>query len=171
MPVDGTFPSGTTACEKRNIADTVPVWHPDLCIQCGQCSFVCPHGVIRARYYARGRARRRARRLPVGADQRARLSRTRASRCRSIVEDCTGCGLCVEACPAHSPVEPDMKAINLVDKLPILRTRAREHRLLRNAAGQRPRARRLRQRARRAVPASRCSSSPAPAPAAARRRT
>ena len=51
MPVDGTFPSGTAAWEKRNIAEQVPVWEPDLCVQCGQCSFVCPHSVIRAKYY------------------------------------------------------------------------------------------------------------------------
>ena len=51
MPIDGTFPSGTAAWEKRNIAETVPVWDQDLCIQCGQCSFVCPHGVIRAKYF------------------------------------------------------------------------------------------------------------------------
>ena len=55
MPVDGTFPSGTAAWEKRNIAEFVPVWEPDLCIQCGQCSFVCPHGVIRAKYYDESR--------------------------------------------------------------------------------------------------------------------
>jgi pyruvate-ferredoxin/flavodoxin oxidoreductase len=51
MPVDGTYPSGTAAFEKRNISDFVPVWEPDLCIQCGQCSFVCPHSVIRSRSY------------------------------------------------------------------------------------------------------------------------
>src|SRR5690606_20156405 len=51
LPVDGTFPSGTTRFEKRNIAVEVPRWDPDLCIQCGQCSIVCPHSVIRAKYY------------------------------------------------------------------------------------------------------------------------
>ena len=51
MPVDGTWPAGTASWEKRNIAETVPVWHEDLCVQCGQCSFVCPHGVIQARYF------------------------------------------------------------------------------------------------------------------------
>src|SRR5439155_23523061 len=51
LPVDGTYPSGTTAFEKRNIADLVAVWDPDLCIQCGTCGFVCPHSVIRSRYY------------------------------------------------------------------------------------------------------------------------
>ncbi len=51
IPADGTFPSGTSAFEKRNISDIVPAWREDLCIQCGQCSFVCPHSVIRAKYY------------------------------------------------------------------------------------------------------------------------
>ena len=51
MPVDGTLPSGTAVWEKRNIAEVVPVWDEDLCIQCGQCSFVCPHGVIQAKYF------------------------------------------------------------------------------------------------------------------------
>ena len=60
MPVDGTWPSGTAAWEKRNIAETVPVWDEDLCIQCGQCSFVCPHGVIRAKLFRRRQAGRRA---------------------------------------------------------------------------------------------------------------
>ena len=55
MPVDGTWPSGTAVWEKRNIAETVPVWQQDLCIQCGQCSFVCPHGVIQAKYFDAGR--------------------------------------------------------------------------------------------------------------------
>ena len=51
MPVDGTWPLGTAVWEKRNIAETVPVWAEDLCVQCGQCSFVCPHGVIQAKYF------------------------------------------------------------------------------------------------------------------------
>src|ERR1019366_9768834 len=51
MPVDGTFPSGTAAWEKRNVAEEVPVWRQDLWVQCGQCSFVCPHSVIRAKYF------------------------------------------------------------------------------------------------------------------------
>ena len=80
MPVDGTFPSGTAAWEKRNIADEVPVWEPDLCVQCGQCSFVCPHRVIRAKILRRAQAGRRAGQLQIGADQCARLSRTCASR-------------------------------------------------------------------------------------------
>ena len=76
LPVDGTWPSGTAVWEKRNIADAVPVWDAETCIQCGQCSFVCPHGVIQAKYFDRRAAGRCAGELPIGADQRARLSRT-----------------------------------------------------------------------------------------------
>ena len=83
LPVDGTYPTGTARYEKRNIADEVPVWESDLCIQCGQCAIVCPHSVIRAKYYDEsrldGRAGRRSRRC---RSTRAAIP-TRASRCRS----------------------------------------------------------------------------------------
>lgn len=119
MPIDGTFPSGTAAWEKRNIADEVPVWQPDLCIQCGQCGFVCPHSVIRAKYYDESRldsAPQNFKSAPVNArgypDVRFSL--------QFYVEDCTGCGLCVESCPAHSAVDPGVKAINLEPKAPLV---------------------------------------------------
>ena len=83
MPVDGTYPSGTTAYEKRRISDVVADWDPDTCIQCGTCSFVCPHSVIRSKFFDEGGARRRAGRVPLGAAQRGRAARTRATRCRS----------------------------------------------------------------------------------------
>ena len=115
MPVDGTYPSGTAAWEKRNIAEDVPVWEPDLCVQCGQCSFVCPHSVIRAKYYDEGRL--------AGAPETFKSAPINARGYPNIrfslqfyVEDCTGCGLCVESCPALSPVEPGLKAINLAPK-------------------------------------------------------
>ena len=119
MPPDGTFPSGTSAYEKRNIAEVVPVWEEDLCIQCGQCSFVCPHSVIRARYYhedALAAAPPSFKSAPVNARgyPEARFS------LQFYVEDCTGCGLCVEACPAVSPREPGVKAINLANKEPLI---------------------------------------------------
>jgi pyruvate-ferredoxin/flavodoxin oxidoreductase len=115
MPVDGTFPSGTSAWEKRNIADEVPVWKSELCIQCGQCSFVCPHSVIRAKYYDEG--------LREGAPAGFKSAPVNARGYPGIdfslqfyMEDCTGCGLCVEACPAHDPLDAGIKAINLVPK-------------------------------------------------------
>ena len=115
MPPDGTFPSGTAAFEKRNIADSVPVWEPGICVQCGQCSFVCPHAVIRAKYYDAGKldgAPASFKSAPINVrgfpDVRFSL--------QFYVEDCTGCALCVEACPAHSAIEPGVKAINMRDK-------------------------------------------------------
>ncbi len=119
MPADGTFPSGTAAWEKRNIADEVPVWRAELCVQCGQCGFVCPHSVIRAKYYDQaelGNAPQSFKSAPVNArgypDVRFSL--------QFYVEDCTGCGLCIEACPAHSPIDPGVKAINLEPKASLI---------------------------------------------------
>jgi pyruvate-ferredoxin/flavodoxin oxidoreductase len=119
LPVDGTFPSGTAAFEKRNVSDTVAVWDQDLCVQCGQCGFACPHSVIRAKYYDQGKldtapptfksASINARGYP---DVRFTL--------QLYVEDCTGCGICVEVCPESSPREPGKKAINLTAKAPLL---------------------------------------------------
>ena len=119
MPIDGTFPSGTAAWEKRNIAEQVPVWRPDLCVQCGQCSFVCPHSVIRAKYYDDT--------LLKDVPQCFRSAAVNARGYPNVrftlqfyVEDCTGCGLCIEACPEHSPVDPGIKAIDLEPKAPLM---------------------------------------------------
>ncbi len=119
MPEDGTFPSGTAMWEKRNVADQVPVWRPDLCIQCGQCSFVCPHSVIRGRYYDEERlteAPPSFKSAPINARGYPGVNFS----LQFYVEDCTGCGLCIEACPAHSPVESGVKAINLEPKAPLV---------------------------------------------------
>jgi pyruvate-ferredoxin/flavodoxin oxidoreductase len=119
VPADGTFPSGTSAFEKRNIAESVPVWEPELCIQCGQCSFVCPHSVIRARYYHEeklGGAPASFKSAPVNARGYPEARFT----LQFYFEDCTGCGLCVEACPAVSPREAGVKAINMADKSPLI---------------------------------------------------
>ena len=119
MPADGTYPSGTSAYEKRNISDFVPVWETDLCIQCGQCSFVCPHSVIRSRNYHEDKlsgAPASFKSAPVNARG---FPKTRFT-LQFYVEDCTGCALCIEACPAHSPTEPGVKAINLKEKAPLV---------------------------------------------------
>ena len=115
LPADGTFPTGTAAWEKRNIADEVPVWREDLCIQCGQCSFVCPHSVIRAKYFDKSAVEG----APISfksAEVNARGYPDVRFSLQFYVEDCTGCGLCVEACPAQSAVEPGVKAINMTLK-------------------------------------------------------
>jgi pyruvate-ferredoxin/flavodoxin oxidoreductase len=122
MPVDGTYPTGTTAWEKRSIADEVPVWEADLCIQCGQCSIACPHSVIRARFYDAARLERPADPPPTfkSAPVNARGFPDSRFTLQFYVDDCTGCGLCVEVCPAHSPREPATRAINMAPKAPLL---------------------------------------------------
>ncbi len=119
LPADGTFPSGTAAYEKRSIADAVPVWQPDLCIQCGQCAFVCPHSVIRAKYYDDARLDA----APASfksAEVNARGYPDVRFSLQFYVEDCTGCGLCIEACPAESTAVDGFKAINLEPKAPLV---------------------------------------------------
>jgi pyruvate-ferredoxin/flavodoxin oxidoreductase len=115
LPVDGTYPSGTTRWEKRNIAAFVPVWEPDLCIQCGNCSFVCPHSVIRAKFYHEAQlqgAPEAFRSAPISARG---FPETRYT-LQVYTEDCTGCGLCVEVCPAKSLQQSGVKAINMQPK-------------------------------------------------------
>ena len=119
LPVDGTYPSGTAAYEKRNISDVVAVWDSDLCIQCGNCSFVCPHSVIRSRYYDRSHldgAPDGFRSAPLDA---VGLPDTLYT-LQVYVEDCTGCSLCVEACPVVAPGDPVRKAINLAEREPLV---------------------------------------------------
>jgi pyruvate-ferredoxin/flavodoxin oxidoreductase len=119
LPVDGTYPSGSSQWEKRNVADFVPWWEPELCIQCGNCSFVCPHSVIRAKFYHEAL-------LTEAGDgfQSAPVSARGFPETRYTLqiysEDCTGCEMCVNACPALDPDDNSRKAINMADKLPIL---------------------------------------------------
>ncbi len=119
IPADGTYPSGTTQWEKRNIADLVPLWEPDVCIQCGNCSFVCPHSVIRSKFYHEEYLQN----APDGFQSAAINARgfpdTRYT-LQVYVEDCTGCNLCVEACPVVHPADKDRKAINMTQKAPLL---------------------------------------------------
>jgi pyruvate-ferredoxin/flavodoxin oxidoreductase len=118
LPADGTYPSGTAAYEKRNISELVAQWDPDLCIQCGNCSFVCPHSVIRSTYYDES--------LLAGAPPAFRsapldargLPDTRFT-LQVYVEDCTGCELCVQACPVGAPGDPVRRAINLAPREPL----------------------------------------------------
>ena len=118
-PVDGTYPSGTTRYEKRNISDQVAVWDADLCIQCGNCSFVCPHSVIRSRYYHPSRLEGAPESFRSALLTGPGLPDTRYT-LQVYVEDCTGCGLCVEACPVSSGGDPVHKAINLDEREPLL---------------------------------------------------
>jgi pyruvate-ferredoxin/flavodoxin oxidoreductase len=125
LPVDGTYPSGTTAFEKRNISDVVAAWDPDLCIQCGNCSFVCPHSVIRSKYYDKAHLADAPGGFPSAPLSAVGVPDARYT-LQVYVEDCTGCGLCVEACPAAAPLDPTRKAINLAPQAQ-LRGREREN--------------------------------------------
>jgi pyruvate-ferredoxin/flavodoxin oxidoreductase len=119
LPVDGTYPTGTTQYEKRNISEVVAAWDSELCIQCGNCSFVCPHSVIRSRHYDQSRltsAPDGFRSAPLNAPG---LPDTRYT-LQVYVEDCTGCGLCVEACPVSAPGDSGHKAINLESIEPLM---------------------------------------------------
>jgi pyruvate-ferredoxin/flavodoxin oxidoreductase len=121
LPADGTYPSGTSKYEKRNISDQIAVWDEQLCIQCGNCSFVCPHSVIRTRYYDASRlvdAPAAFKSAPLNGPG---LPNTRYT-LQVYVEDCTGCGLCVEACPVSGGGDPVHKAINLTERAPLLST-------------------------------------------------
>ncbi len=119
LPVDGTYPTGTTRWEKRNISMHVPVWEPDICIQCGNCSLVCPHSVIRAKFYDQAQLES----APAGFKTAAINARGLPDvhyTLQVYLEDCTGCGLCVGVCPARSSTEPGRLAINMQPKEPVL---------------------------------------------------
>jgi pyruvate-ferredoxin/flavodoxin oxidoreductase len=117
--VDGTFPTGTAQWEKRNIALEIPSWDPDVCIQCGKCSISCPHATIRIKVYD---AKLLEKAPPTFKSMQAKGSDFKPGMNYTIQvapEDCTGCALCVDVCPARNKKEPRRKAINMVTQPPI----------------------------------------------------
>ncbi|MFE4107582.1 pyruvate:ferredoxin (flavodoxin) oxidoreductase [Almyronema epifaneia] len=118
FPCDGTYPSGTAQWEKRNVAQFIPVWDPQVCVQCGKCVMVCPHAVIRAKIYD-----------PGYLDQAPASFKATAPRDKDFAgekftlqvapEDCTGCGICVDICPAKNKAQPARKAINMEPQIPL----------------------------------------------------
>lgn len=119
IPVDGTYPSGTAQWEKRNVSDFVPEWESDLCIQCGNCSYVCPHSVIRAKFYNEALLEEADDKFPSSEVAARGFPETRYT-LQIYSEDCTGCEMCVNACPAFDPEDKSRKAINMTDKAPLL---------------------------------------------------
>jgi pyruvate-ferredoxin/flavodoxin oxidoreductase len=115
---DGTFPTATTQWEKRNISLEIPVWEPELCIQCGKCAFVCPHAVIREKVYDPSILDKAP---PDWKSLDAKWKEFPGMKYSLVVapEDCTGCGLCIEACPAKDKSQVGRKAINLAPQPPI----------------------------------------------------
>ncbi|MBP1693780.1 MAG: putative pyruvate:ferredoxin oxidoreductase, partial [Chloroflexi bacterium] len=118
MPVDGSFPTASTQWERRNIALEIPVWEEDLCIQCGKCVMVCPHAVIREKVYDPSYLEK-APEGWVGVDARWKEFPNMKYTLAVAPEDCTGCSLCVEVCPAKDKSQVGRKAINMAEQLPI----------------------------------------------------
>ncbi|MDD2942383.1 MAG: pyruvate:ferredoxin (flavodoxin) oxidoreductase [bacterium] len=118
MPVDGTYPVATSQYEKRNIAIEVPVWDSEVCIQCGKCVLVCPHAVIRGKVYD-GDVLSAAPETFKSTDARWREMKDKRFTLQVAVEDCTGCALCVDVCPAKNKSNASLKAINMQEQLPI----------------------------------------------------
>ena len=112
LPVDGTFPTGTAKYEKRAIAKEIPIWDPEICIDCGKCAIVCPHATIRMKVFE-----------PDAVDDAPASFASKDFRSKDISgyrmtiqiapDDCTGCGVCVDVCPAKSKTEVRHKAINM----------------------------------------------------------
>ena len=120
MTVDGTYPSGTTQWEKRNVSDLVPIWEPNICIQCGNCAYVCPHSVIRAKFYHKDHLKKAPADFKSAPINARGFPETQYS-LQVYLEDCTGCNLCVEVCPATDPANRSLKAINMAEKDPVLK--------------------------------------------------
>ncbi|MBN2388368.1 MAG: pyruvate:ferredoxin (flavodoxin) oxidoreductase [Anaerolineales bacterium] len=118
MPIDGTFPTGTTKWEKRNIALEIPVWEPDLCIQCGKCSIVCPHAAIRHNVYET-KFLEKAPATFKSMESKFKEFPGLAYTVQVAPEDCTGCTLCVEACPVKDKTNPSRKALNMAPQPPL----------------------------------------------------
>ena len=121
FPTDGTYPTGTSQYEKRNLALEIPVWEEGMCIQCLKCVAICPHAAIRAKVYEPAKL--------AGAPETFKASEARVPEFKGMKfslqvapEDCTGCTICVEVCPARSKTGDGLKAINMRPQPPILAT-------------------------------------------------
>lgn len=121
LPCDGTFPTGTTQWEKRNVGEFIPVWDPDVCVQCGKCLLVCPHAVIRGKVYAPSELANAPSTFKATAAKDKVWSEQQFT-IQVAPEDCTGCGICVDVCPAKNKSQPSRRAINMEPQLPLRET-------------------------------------------------
>ena len=119
MPIDGTFPVGTAAFEKRNIALEVPVWDDEVCIQCNKCVIVCPHATIRAKVFDEKELKNAPSTFKFTKYKSKDYGEGMMYSLQVAVEDCTGCGICVDICPAKNKKETKLKAINMHDQIPL----------------------------------------------------
>ncbi len=123
LPADGTYPTGTARYEKRNIALEIPVWDPEVCIQCNQCAFVCPHAAIRVKVYDARYADGNHPATFKSSEAKGREFAGMKYTVQVAPEDCTGCGACVHVCPAYAKDETgaktERKAINMGPQPPL----------------------------------------------------
>ncbi len=118
FPLDGTWPTGTTKWEKRSIALEIPVWEPALCIQCNKCALICPHAAIRPKFFG-PEALKAAPKDFVTMEFKSPDQKGMKYALQVAPDDCTGCSLCVEICPAESKTEKGKRAINMMDVVPL----------------------------------------------------
>ena len=121
LPADGTYPVGTSKFEKRNLAQEIPVWEPELCIECGKCSMVCPHAAIRIKVYEPEHLEN-APATFKSLEAKAKNWEGMRYTVQVAPEDCTGCQLCVNSCPARDKHVEGRKALNMHDQAPLRQT-------------------------------------------------
>ena len=115
---DGTFPTGTAKLEKRNVAQEIPVWEPDVCVQCAKCVMVCPHAAIRAKVYQEGELNNAPATFKF-TDAKDKAFAGEKFTIQVAPSDCTGCSICVDICPAKDKKNPERKAINMEAQMPL----------------------------------------------------
>jgi len=118
LPIDGTYPPGTTKWEKRNLAQEIPVWDTELCIQCGKCVFVCPHAVIREKIYEPSLLKDAPDQF-LSAPARFKEFKEQVYTLQVEPEECTGCALCFEVCPVKDKSQPKRRAVNMEPQRPL----------------------------------------------------
>ena len=128
LPVDGTYPSGTSRFEKRCIANEIPVWEPDICIQCGKCALVCPHAVIRINAFDDQLVSAAPDGFKYTAAKGKEFEPGTAYTIQVSPEDCTGCTLCVEVCPAKDKSNQSRKALNMAAVQPLMKEQSEHYR-------------------------------------------